>query len=222
MTRVLLVEDEERISDFLVRGLRRQNFTAYLATDGSTAMDLIRDDFFDIAVIDLGLPDIDGQAIIEHARATGQGLPIIVLSARSVTSSIVRCLDAGADDYLVKPIVFDELLARLRARLREPATRDAAVLAVGDLRIDARTRKAVRGQVAVDLTAREYALLEAFLRHPNQVLSREQLWSQVWGYDFDPRTNVIEVYVRYLRNKLGRDVITTVRGMGYQLSTADA
>lgn len=219
MTRILVVEDEVGISDFLMRGLRRQNFAPYLADQGRIAMELMRDDFFDLAILDLGLPDIDGQAVIEHARGAGQRLPIIVLTARATTRSVVKCLDAGADDYVLKPIVFDELLARVRARLRAPGANDTAVLSLGSLRVDARTRKATRGDIEIDLTAREYGLLETFLRHPNQVLSREQLLSQVWGYDFDPGSNVVEVYIGYLRGKLGKEVIETVRGMGYRLAS---
>ena len=190
---------------------------------GTEALALARDDIFDLVVLDLGLPGIDGHAVLRSIRARGETMPVIILTARDGVEDTVAGLEGGADDYVTKPFRFEELLARIRAA---PARR-RAVRAIGaDSRRSPST--CVRGERrsttatprrSIELTAREFALAETFLRHAGQVLSREQLLSHVWGYDFDPGSNVVDVYVRYLRRKLGDDIIETVRGMGYRLRT---
>ncbi|HSJ43945.1 MAG TPA: response regulator transcription factor [Euzebyales bacterium] len=171
----------------------------------------------DLVLLDLGLPDIDGLDVLTSLRRFATRLPVIVLTARDEVADTVAALDAGADDYLSKPFAFDELLARIRVCLRDDRTGDSTVLRCGDIELDMRSRQIVRDDETFELTAREYALAEVFFRHPGQVLSREQLLSNVWGYDYDPESNVVDVYVGYLRRKVGRDRIATVRGMGYRL-----
>lgn len=220
MTRILIAEDEERIVSFLEKGLRASGYSTVAVDDGRDAAALARDDAFDLVILDLGLPGLDGHQVLEAVRRRGDRLPVIILTARDGVDDTVRGLEHGADDYMTKPFRFEELLARVRLRLRaEPGTAESTVLAAGHLSLDLRTRRASVDDRVVELTAREFALAETFLRHAGQVLSREQLLSHVWGYDFDPGSNVVDVYVRYLRKKLGDDVIETVRGMGYRLRT---
>ncbi len=216
MTRILIAEDEERIASFVQKGLRAHGYATLIVDDGATAAAIARDDDFDLLVLDLGLIGMDGMQVLREIRARGERLPVIVLTARDSIQDRVDGLERGADDYVTKPFSFDELLARIRVRLRDTGASDATMLSVGDIVLDVRTRRVDRAGLDVELTAREYALLEVFLRNPGQVLSREQLLSRVWGYDFDPGSNVVEVYVRYLRKKLGDDVVETVRGMGYR------
>lgn len=217
MPRILIAEDESRIAAFVEKGLRANGFTTVVVDDGPTAEALARDGDFDLLVLDLGLPGKDGLDVLAAIRRRGERLPVVILTARSDVGTTVDGFEAGADDYLPKPFRFEELLARIRARLRAPDQQEATIIDAGVVRLDLRTRRAeVEGRV-VELTAREFALAEVFARHPDQVLSREQLLSQVWGYDFDPGSNVVDVYVRYLRRKLGDGVIETVRGMGYRL-----
>ena len=217
MTRILIAEDEDRIVTFLERGLRTNGFSTTAVRTGPDAVALARDDQFELLVLDLGLPGLDGQEVLHQIRARGEKLPVIILTAREGIDDTVAGFDAGADDYVTKPFRFEELLARIRARLRDETTPETTILRVGSLSLDMRTRRATVDGRQVELSAREYALAETFMRHPGQVLSREQLLSHVWGYDFSPDSNVVDVYVRYLRRKLGADVITTVRGMGYRL-----
>jgi DNA-binding response OmpR family regulator len=217
VTRVLIAEDEPRIVAFLEKGLRANGFTTVAADTGPRAAAMARDADFDLMILDLGLPTMDGQQVLREIRRRGEVLPVIILTARSGVDDTVAGLDGGADDYVTKPFRFEELLARVRVRLRDRAQPEQTVLTAGDLALDLRTRRATTGNRSVELTAREFTLAETFLRHPGQVLSREQLLSHVWGYDFDPGSNVVDVYVRYLRRKLGDDVIETVRGMGYRL-----
>jgi len=219
MTRILIAEDEERLAAFIEKGLRAEGFATTVVGDGETAAIVARDDEFDLLVLDLGLPGKDGMDVLRELRARGSRLPVVILSARDET---VEGLELGADDYMTKPFRFDELLARIRVRLREQPSADAPVLRAGDLTLDLRTRMAAVGDRAVELSAREFTMLEVFLRHPGQVMSREQLLSHVWGYYFDPGSNVVDVYVGYLRRKLGRDRIRTVRGMGYALADRPA
>lgn len=221
MTRILIAEDEPRIVSFLEKGLRSSGYSTVAVGTGADASALARDDSFDLVILDLGLPDIDGHAVLAVVRGRGERLPVIVLTARDGVDDTVRGLEGGADDYMTKPFRFEELLARVRLRLRDVASPETTVVSAGTVNLDLRSRRASVGERVVELTAREFALLETFLRHPGQVLSREQLLSHVWGYDFDPGSNVVDVYVRYLRRKLGEDVIETVRGMGYRL-VADA
>jgi DNA-binding response OmpR family regulator len=220
MARILIAEDEDRIASFLEKGLRANGFSTTTVADGITAAGAARDSDYDLVLLDLGLPGQDGMNALAAIRARGERLPVIVLTARGEVPDRIAGLEGGADDYVTKPFSFDELLARIRVRLRDSGTSETTILRSGPLTLDVRTRRASIDGRSVELTAREYALLEVFLRHPDQVLSREQLLSHVWGYDFDPGSNVVEVYVRYLRKKIGNDLIKTVRGMGYRLSPA--
>jgi DNA-binding response OmpR family regulator len=219
MTRVLIAEDEERIVSFLEKGLRANGYTTIAVGTGPDAAALARDDAFDLVILDLGLPGCDGHEVLRTIRGRGETLPVIILTARDGVDDTVAGLERGADDYMTKPFRFEELLARIRLRLRADPGSAPSVVSVGRVSLDLRSRRATVDGRMVELTAREFALLETFLRHPGQVLSREQLLSHVWGYDFDPGSNVVDVYVRYLRRKLGDDVIETVRGMGYRLTT---
>jgi DNA-binding response OmpR family regulator len=219
MSRILIAEDEPRLASFLQKGLRASGFTTHVAGDGVAASTMARDEKFDLVILDLGLPDLDGSLVLRDLRAAGQRLPVIVLTARDDLSDKVAALEGGADDYLTKPFRFEELLARIRARLREDGTAEQTVITAGRVALDLRTRRVkVRGRL-VELTAREFAMLEVLMRHPGHVLAREQLLSHVWGYDHDPGSNVVDVYVGYLRRKLGEQVIETVRGVGYRLVT---
>lgn len=217
MNRILIAEDERRIASFLEKGLRADGYTTMVTGDGLDAAAIARDVDFDLLILDIGLPGIDGHEVLRRIRADGQHLPVIILTARRSLDQTVAGLDGGADDYITKPFRFDELLARVRARLRGAGTAEVTVLEADDLSLDLRTRRARVGDRDVDLSAREFLLAETLIRHRGAVLSREQLLSHVWGYDFDPGSNVVDVYVGYLRAKLGRDRIETVRGVGYRL-----
>ncbi len=220
MNRILIAEDEPRIVSFLEKGLRSNGFTTLVAPDGVSALDLARSDDVDLVILDIGLPLMDGFSVLRALRAAGFTIPVIILTARDAVDDTVTGLSMGADDYVSKPFAFEELLARVRLRLRGAAASTAkeTVLRVGPLSLDLRTRRADVAGRTVELSAREFSLAEVFMRHPDQVLSREQLLSRVWGYDFDPGSNVVDVYVRYLRGKVGRERIETVRGMGYRLA----
>jgi DNA-binding response OmpR family regulator len=219
MSRILIAEDEERIASFLERGLRSNGFVTTTVDDGESAYAEAVSGNHDLLLLDIGLPRVDGFTVLRRIREARASLPVVILTARDSVRDTVAGLEGGADDYIAKPFAFDELLARVRLRLRTdtgvPA--DANILVAGDLNLDLRTRRAFVGGTTVELTAREFLLAEVFCRHPDQVLSREQLLSQVWGFDFDPGSNVVDVYIRYLRRKLGADRIQTVRGMGYRL-----
>ena len=217
MNRILIAEDESRLSAFLEKGLRANGFATTSVGDGPSALALARDDDFDLLILDLGLPGLDGMSVLRAMRAQGQRMPVIILSARDEVADKVDGLERGADDYVTKPFRFEELLARVRVRLRDEGTAEQTVLRTGVVTLDLRTRRATVGDHTVELSAREFTMLETFLRHAGQVLSREQLLSHVWGYDYDPGSNVVDVYVGYLRRKLGRERIATVRGMGYAL-----
>ncbi len=219
MTRILIAEDEQRIASFIDKGLRAQGFSTMIVDNGWDASTMIRDEDFDLAVLDLGLPGQDGLTALGEIRRRGNRLPVIILTARDAVPDRVAGLETGADDYMTKPFSFEELLARIRVQLRDSGTTETTTLSSGEVTLDLRTRRVSVGSKSVELTAREYTVLEMFLRHPGQVLSREQLLSHVWGYDFDPGSNIVDVYVRYLRKKMGNDVIETVRGMGYRLTT---
>jgi DNA-binding response OmpR family regulator len=218
VNRILIAEDEPRLASFREKGLRSNGFVTTRAEDGNRASLLARDDDFDLLVLDLGLPGKDGTAVLRELRASGQRMPVIILTARDDVSDKVGGLEGGADDYVTKPFRFEELLARVRARLRDERTVERTVLRAGAIVLDLRTRRASTDGRTVDLTAREFTMLEVLIRHAGQVLSREQLLSHVWGYDYDPGSNVVDVYVGYLRKKLGSDSIETVRGMGYRLT----
>ncbi len=217
MARILIAEDEDRIASFVEKGLRSKGFVTSVVGDGLQAYDEARHGNYDLMILDIGLPGQDGFTVLRRLREDGATLPVLVLTARDSVEDRVAGLAGGANDYVVKPFAFDELLARVRLRLKDDQTTESTVLQVGDLTLDLRTRRAEVAGRPVDLSAREFALAEAFCRHPDQVLSREQLLSQVWGLDFDPGSNVVEVYIRYLRRKLGSERIETVRGMGYRM-----
>lgn len=215
--KIVVVEDEPRIASFLSKGLKAEGYAVHHAMNGRDGLSLVMNGGVDLMVLDLGLPDMDGSEVLRKLRQVGEQLPVIILTARGEIADRVEGLELGADDYMTKPFAFDELLARIRARLR-PRGDHGAVLRVGDLKLDTRTRRAIAAGREVDLSAREFALLETFMRHPGQVLSRAQLLSRVWGFDFDPGTNLVDVYVGYLRRKLGSGLLETVRGSGYRLS----
>lgn len=220
--RILVAEDEERISSFLEKGLRANGFTTDVAADGQSALIMALSDRFDLLILDLGLPGMDGSEVLNELRAKNKALPVLILTARDDVSDTVAGLEGGADDYMTKPFRFEELLARVRVRLRDEKVAEPTVLTVGEAALDLRTRQVRVGERNVELTAREFALAEVFFRHPNQVLTREQLLSHVWGYDYDPGSNVVDVYVGYLRKKLDGSLIASVRGMGYRLQPGDA
>ena len=217
MSRILIAEDEPRIVRFLAKGLQAEGYTTASAADGNEALHLALTGEFDLMLLDLGLPGRDGLDVLAEVRRRSLRLPVIVLTARSSTDDVVTGLDTGASDYVSKPFRLAELLARVRRQLRPENRAEEFVLRNGSLSLDLRTRQAHVGDRVIDLSAREFTLAEMFLRHPGQVLSREQLLSHVWGYDYDPMSNVVEVYIRYLRNKIGADRIATVRGAGYRL-----
>ncbi|MFF4616434.1 response regulator transcription factor [Nonomuraea jabiensis] len=222
MNRILIAEDEARIASFVEKGLRTNGFVTAVVADGVAAYDLACAGGFDLLILDIGLPLSDGFTVLRRLRQSRVTLPVIILTARDSVSDTVAGLEGGADDYIAKPFAFEELLARVRLRLRLRADRtpEVTVLRVSDLSLDLRTRRAYVGDRTVDLSTREFALAEIFCRHPDQVLTREQLLSHVWGFDFDPGSNVVDVYVRYLRRKIGADRIETVRGTGYRMRAA--
>ncbi|MEI2777452.1 MAG: response regulator transcription factor [Tetrasphaera sp.] len=220
MKRILVAEDEERIAAFVEKGLRASGFQPTVAQDGYSALQHALSGLFDLLVLDLRLPVMDGLDVLQEIRRQRVQLPVIVLTARSSVTDTVAGLDRGADDYLAKPFRFEELLARIRARLRADviAIPEPTVLSHEGLELDLHTRAASVDGRTVALSTREFHLAELLLRHPGQVLTREQILSDVWGYDFDPGSNVVDVYIRYLRRKLGANRIETVRGAGYRLA----
>lgn len=220
MANILIVEDEAGISSFVSKGLKAAGHLPTVAATGQEGLHCALSGGYDLIILDIGLPDLDGYQVLERMRGQGVSTPVIILTARSSVGDTVQGLESGADDYMAKPFRFEELLARVKLRLRAETTAGPSLnqLRVGDLIMDLpRHQVTVAGKI-IDLSAREFALLQAFLNHPGQVLSREQLLDRVWGYDFDPNSNVVDVYVRYLRRKIGNDWITTVRNMGYRLS----
>lgn len=217
MSRILIIEDESRISSFVAKGLKAAGYIPTVADTGKEGGYLAQIGDFELIILDIGLPDEDGFSVLSRIRSTNVDTPVIILTARSSIEDTVAGLEGGADDYMAKPFRFEELLARVRLRLRPQATAmDDQVIRVGPLELDCGSRRTRLNGHEIDLSAREFGLAEAFMRNPGQVLSREQLLSRVWGYDFDPGSNVVDVYVRYLRNKLGAEWFTTVRGMGYR------
>lgn len=217
VSRILIAEDEARIAAFVEKGLRRSGYVTRVVADGVSAYEHARGRDFDLLILDLGLPGDDGLTVLRKLRKARIALPVVILTARDSVSDIVAGLESGADDYMVKPFAFDELLARVRLRLRREEPPENFLLRVGDLILDLRTRRAQVGERVSDLSAREFALAEILMRNPDRVLSREQLLSQVWGFDYDPGSNIVDVYIRYLRRKIGADRVQTVRGVGYRL-----
>lgn len=213
---VLLVEDEDRIASFVEKALQRRGFDVRRVVTGGEALGAVSAGV-DIVVLDLGLPDIDGLDVLRALRKSWASLPVVILSARSDIDDRVVGLDLGADDYVPKPFAIDELVARIRARLRRRPDGTSTKLNVGDLELDLIAHRARLTGKIVELTSREFALLEMLMRHPGQAVHRSDLLSNVWGLDFDPRSNLVDVYIRYLRRKVGDDRIQTVRGVGYRI-----
>lgn len=224
--RILIIEDDDRIVRFLQRGLVAMGHQVVAASNGDDGVALSLDAEVEFVLLDLSLPGLDGQEVLLQVRRKRPGLPILVLTARDALEEKVRALDGGADDYITKPFALDELLARLRALTRRADQPSGSELQADDLRLDLRTRRAHRGGSAIELSSREYALLEYLMRHPGQILTREQILAAVWEYDFDPQSNVVDVYIRYLRRKIDRpgepSLIRTVRGAGYGLDVTAA
>lgn len=219
MAAILLVEDADRIASFVVKGLQAHGFECSRVTSGEEALRLMSAADFDLVILDIGLPGIDGFEVLQTIRGQGLDTPVLVLTARDSVDNTVASFARGADDYMGKPFSFDELLARVRTRIKKPTGRSVAEssLNVGSLTLDLLSRTASRQGKEHELTTREFGILEFLMSHPGQVISREQLLSRVWSYDHDPESNVVDVYVRYLRKKLGSDVIQTVRGVGYRM-----
>ncbi|MEA4906708.1 MAG: response regulator transcription factor [Anaerolineaceae bacterium] len=218
--RILIIEDDEAIVKVLRRGLAYDGYQVDAALDGESGLAIARNNHPDLVILDWMLPGMDGLEVCQRLRA-GSNLPILILTAKDTIQDRVQGLDAGADDYLVKPFELDELLARIRALLRRTQQERASVLTFVDLSLDTSTRQAMRKNRSISLTAKEYDLLELFMRHPRQVLTREMIFDRVWGYDFGGESNVLDVYIRYLRQKLENEgetrLIHTVRGVGYVL-----
>jgi two-component system OmpR family response regulator len=219
--RVLVVEDEAKLAALLRRGLVEEAYAADVARTGEDALWMARATEYDAIVLDVMLPGVDGVEVCRRLRADGVWSPVLMLTARDGVDDRVRGLDVGADDYLVKPFAFAELLARLRALARRGVPERPAVLSVGDLRLDPATRRVWRGDAEIELSAKEFALLETFMRRPGRVLSRDDLLEHAWDEGYERRSNVTDVYVRYVREKIdrpfGRESIETVRGAGYRL-----
>lgn len=215
--RILLVEDDPQLGDGLTVGLRQAGFAVDWLRDGRSADQALQSETFDLIVLDLGLPGLGGMTVLERARQRGQILPVLILTARDATGSKIEGLDAGADDYLVKPIDIDELSARVRALLRRSAGRAAPLLLHGELTLDPAARQVTRAGKPVELSAREYALLQMLLESAGRVLTRSQLEQSLYGWGDEPDSNALEVHIHHLRKKLGSELIRTLRGVGYTI-----
>ena len=222
--RILLVEDEARLATAVRRVLDEEGYATDWAADGADGLSRAEENEYDVVVLDVMLPYYDGYEIARRLRSDGSTVPILMLTAKDGIQDRVRGLDAGADDYLVKPFALAELLARVRAlsrRAKMGAVNDATLLQIGDLQLDLRAREARRGERRIELTAREFALLEVLMRHPGQVMSRSQLLDSVWSYDAVTESNIVDIYIHYLRNKVDKGfdekLLRTVRGMGYSI-----
>ncbi len=220
--RVLIVEDEPGIVRMLERGLAAHGYQCVTADNGEDGVRLANDETVNLVLLDIMLPGLDGQEVLKRIRARRPGLPVLMLTARDDLENKVIALDGGADDYLTKPFAFEELLARIRALTRRTDQPRASLIEAGGLRVDLLSRRVWRKDKQVELSSREFALLEYFMRHPGQALSRQQILSAIWDYAFDPGSNVVDVYVRYLRRKIDRSgepsLIETVRGTGYRFN----
>ncbi len=223
MKQILIVEDEARIAAFIAKGLKAKGYSTTIAEDANTALNMPFNYQFDLALLDLGLPGQDGLEVLEAWRGQGINFPVIILTARDDVMDKVTGLKGGADDYMTKPFSFAELLARIEVRLKNSKDsqqqKDKMQIKQGNMTLDLRTRKVSVGDRQVELPAREFTMAEVFFRHPGQVMTRQQLLDLVWGYDYDPGSNIVDVYVGYLRKKLGSEAIETVRSMGYRLKT---
>ena len=223
MKQILIVEDEARIAAFIAKGLKAQGYSTTIAEDANTALNMPFNYQFDLALLDLGLPGQDGLEVLEAWRGQGIDFPVIILTARDDVMDKVVGLKGGADDYMTKPFSFAELLARIEVRLKNvndsQQKPDKMQIKQGNMILDLRTRKVLVGDREIELPAREFTMAEVFFRHPGQVMTRQQLLDLVWGYDYDPGSNIVDVYVGYLRKKLGSEAIETVRSMGYRLKT---
>lgn len=232
MKQILIVEDESRIAAFIAKGLKAKGYNTTIAEDANTALDIVFAYQFDLALLDLGLPGKNGLEVLEAWRGQGIDFPVIILTARDDVMDKVAGLKGGADDYMTKPFSFAELLARIEVRLKNGnnnshKNEDKMQIQRGNMILDLRTRKILIGDRLngmtslreIDLPAREFTMAEVFFRHPGQVMTRQQLLDLVWGYDYDPGSNIVDVYVGYLRKKLGSKAIETVRGMGYRLGS---
>ena len=218
--RILIIEDESAIAKVLDRGLRAHGHQVLIAERGEEGLILAGDESVDLVILDIALPGLNGHQVLERIRADRPRLPVLMLTARDDLKNKVDALNAGADDYLTKPFAFEELLARIRAVTRRADQPESAQIVAGKLRLDMLAQRAWRDEELIELSRREFSLLEYFMRHPHQVLSRQQILSAVWEYDFDPESNIVDVYVLYLRNKIDEpgepSLITTVRGAGYR------
>jgi len=219
--RILVVEDEKKVGSFIKKGLEEENYAVDIAYDGEEGLTLAQINEYDLILLDIMLPRLDGMEVLRQIRRNGSNVPILMLTAKDSVGDIVSGLDGGSDDYLTKPFSFDELVARVRALLRRKAKEKTDLLTVGDLSLSTSTHRVKRGGREIELTAKEYALLEYFMRNPNRVLTRALITEHVWDYHFDPSTNVIDVYVNYLRKKIDqgfeKKLIHTIRGSGYRL-----
>jgi heavy metal response regulator len=219
--RLLVVEDEKKVANFLKKGLEEEYYAVDVAYDGEQALYMIELNDYDLVLLDIMLPRIDGMNVLRRIRENSNFVPILMVTAKDSVDNIVEGLDAGCDDYLTKPFAFSELLARIRALLRRDKEAKTPLLEVGDLRLSPLTHEVTRCDRNIDLTAKEYALLEYFMRNPNRVLTRTMISEHVWDYHFDSDTNVVDVYVNFLRKKIDRDfdikLIHTIRGVGYMI-----
>ncbi|MGL4882284.1 MAG: response regulator transcription factor [Waterburya sp.] len=224
MKQILIVEDESKIAAFIAKGLKAKGYNTTIVEDAETALAMPFSCQFDLALLDLGLPGQDGLTILETWRGQGVSFPVIILTARDDVMDKVAGLKGGADDYMTKPFSFAELLARIEVRLKASKNTNQAEAKMqiqrGNMILNLRTRKVQVGDREVELPAREFTMVEVFFRHPGQVMTRQQLLDLVWGYDYDPGSNIVDVYVGYLRKKLGNESIETVRGMGYRLGSS--
>jgi heavy metal response regulator len=219
--RLLVVEDEKKVASFIKQGLEEEGYAVDVASDGEKGLEMALDGVHDLIILDISLPRVDGLRVLKRLRQQRVSIPVLLLTVRATIEDKVLGLDAGADDYLTKPFAFQELVARVRALMRRRTETEPALLRVADLVLDPARRIVSRGGEKIELTAKEFALLEYFMRNPGRVLTRTQMIEHVWNYDFDTMTNIIDVYVNYLRKKVDSDrepkLIHTVRGVGYVL-----